>query len=550
VIPPDALDRMSRSSLLGVDEEIVRLDGHLLPGSSGAPLIASDGKVAAIASGGLAGGGAALSWAVPASNLNKLLSSTDPPLSDFEVADLHALLFYKPANLSKYEKSLALILGYESAVTLALFMAGEPTNQIKAKVTEYLSLLGIDDILYPDDPVGINSDGQPVAEYAQRVAGTLSARGTDIGDAFILGWYGVITLNTPDLRPDFDLCEFAQRSGFDKAVEFRCDARNKEQYFNQLVEFARSSEVHSVRSLEIPTYSQKRVALMLGYESAVTLALFMTGEPTNQIRAKISEYLRLLRIDDVQFPNDPVGNSSDGQPAAEYAQEVAGRLSARGTDIGDAFILGWYGVITLNTPDLRPDFDLCEFAQRSGFDKAVEFRCDARNKEQYFNQLVEFARSSEVHSVRSLEIPTYSQKRVALMLGYESAVTLALFMTGEPTNQIRAKISEYLRLLRIDDVQFPNDPVGNSSDGQPAAEYAQEVAGRLSARGTDIGDAFILGWYGVITLNTPDLRPDFDLCEFAQRSGFDDTFELKCDARSKEQYFKQLIERVRNSLAS
>ena len=56
---------------------MVRLDGHILPGASGAPLITADGRVAAIGSGGLRNGAASISWAVPAGHLKALLVSRE-----------------------------------------------------------------------------------------------------------------------------------------------------------------------------------------------------------------------------------------------------------------------------------------------------------------------------------------------------------------------------------------------------------------------------------------------------------------------------------------
>jgi S1-C subfamily serine protease len=55
----------------------VRLDGHFLPGLSGAPIFDVSGKVVAIGSGGLKSGAASVSWAVPALHLEALLLSQE-----------------------------------------------------------------------------------------------------------------------------------------------------------------------------------------------------------------------------------------------------------------------------------------------------------------------------------------------------------------------------------------------------------------------------------------------------------------------------------------
>lgn len=60
-----------------VNAEVVLLDGgHLLPGHSGAPLLDREGRVAAIADGGLERGAVQVSWAIPASRLGELAQST------------------------------------------------------------------------------------------------------------------------------------------------------------------------------------------------------------------------------------------------------------------------------------------------------------------------------------------------------------------------------------------------------------------------------------------------------------------------------------------
>lgn len=57
--------------------EILYLDGTLLPGFSGAPIIDDNGHLAGIADGGLEEGASSISWGIKASQLNALLSSNE-----------------------------------------------------------------------------------------------------------------------------------------------------------------------------------------------------------------------------------------------------------------------------------------------------------------------------------------------------------------------------------------------------------------------------------------------------------------------------------------
>ena len=75
-----------------IDLEILRLEGHLLPGHSGAPIFDREGKVVAIANGGLENGAASISWGLPVVLLQQLRISTQsaPVVSGQRVATLFA----------------------------------------------------------------------------------------------------------------------------------------------------------------------------------------------------------------------------------------------------------------------------------------------------------------------------------------------------------------------------------------------------------------------------------------------------------------------------
>ena len=79
MLPAPIQRELAQTGTIDPSLKVVRLDGHLLPGASGAPLITADGQVAAIGSGGLQNGAASISWAVPADHLPTLLASREPP---------------------------------------------------------------------------------------------------------------------------------------------------------------------------------------------------------------------------------------------------------------------------------------------------------------------------------------------------------------------------------------------------------------------------------------------------------------------------------------
>ena len=73
---PDAVRvELQKVGFPSVDLEILRLEGHLLPGHSGGPIFDRDGKVVAVANGGLEHGAASISWGIPTAALERLRSS-------------------------------------------------------------------------------------------------------------------------------------------------------------------------------------------------------------------------------------------------------------------------------------------------------------------------------------------------------------------------------------------------------------------------------------------------------------------------------------------
>ncbi len=82
LLPQAALKSIIRHSTLNVKLPIYYLNGSLLPGYSGSPIVNSQGMLIGIGDGGLENGASSVSWVIPASNLDALVNSTNFKLPD------------------------------------------------------------------------------------------------------------------------------------------------------------------------------------------------------------------------------------------------------------------------------------------------------------------------------------------------------------------------------------------------------------------------------------------------------------------------------------
>ena len=78
IVPQDVVNELRALGSPSPDIDITDIEGHLLPGHSGAPIFNSNGRLVAIADGGLENGAVGASWGLPASNLTRLIASTEP----------------------------------------------------------------------------------------------------------------------------------------------------------------------------------------------------------------------------------------------------------------------------------------------------------------------------------------------------------------------------------------------------------------------------------------------------------------------------------------
>lgn len=75
---PDSVRRsLASAGVPSLDLQILPLEGHLLPGHSGAPIFDFNGRVVAMGDGGLESGAVEIAWGVPSAHIRKLSSSTE-----------------------------------------------------------------------------------------------------------------------------------------------------------------------------------------------------------------------------------------------------------------------------------------------------------------------------------------------------------------------------------------------------------------------------------------------------------------------------------------
>ncbi|SFC88392.1 S1 family peptidase [Pseudoalteromonas denitrificans] len=84
LLPPDAVKNIIRTSQLNIKLPIYYLDGSLLPGYSGSPIVNIQGELIGIGNGGLENGASSVSWVIPAANLNTLVKSKTSQLPKYQ----------------------------------------------------------------------------------------------------------------------------------------------------------------------------------------------------------------------------------------------------------------------------------------------------------------------------------------------------------------------------------------------------------------------------------------------------------------------------------
>ena len=82
LLPPKDRKELAAVKIPDIELEIYYLDGSLLPGFSGSPVVDADGELIGIGNGGLENGASNVSWVIPARFLDELTASTMTSLPD------------------------------------------------------------------------------------------------------------------------------------------------------------------------------------------------------------------------------------------------------------------------------------------------------------------------------------------------------------------------------------------------------------------------------------------------------------------------------------
>lgn len=75
LLPPDDLESIRAAKIPAIDLQILYLDGSLLPGYSGSPVVNASGQLIGIGDGGLENGASNVSWVIPAKFIDDLENS-------------------------------------------------------------------------------------------------------------------------------------------------------------------------------------------------------------------------------------------------------------------------------------------------------------------------------------------------------------------------------------------------------------------------------------------------------------------------------------------
>ena len=183
-LPPGDRAEIEKAGIPHITLPIYYLEGSLLPGFSGAPVVDSQGRLIGIGDGGLENGASNVSWVIPASNLDLLTSSnvrslpgTITSANQAFSADLEAPEKYRAVEVSGYE-----FVKTKTRSFLQLLETTDDPVSLEEIATSFLSEFQVDYLSFEYDiyedinhgliialPAGINlvrdEDGELTAAY-------------------------------------------------------------------------------------------------------------------------------------------------------------------------------------------------------------------------------------------------------------------------------------------------------------------------------------------------------------------------------------------------
>jgi len=118
LLPPLALNLIVRAGVLNINLPIYYLDGSLLPGYSGAPVVNAQGQLIGIGDGGLENGASSVSWVIPANQLLALEQSkvSQLPVSLDYASQVFSLDRFRRVKLSLDKQGPVVILNDDNQI--------------------------------------------------------------------------------------------------------------------------------------------------------------------------------------------------------------------------------------------------------------------------------------------------------------------------------------------------------------------------------------------------------------------------------------------------
>ncbi|PCJ15069.1 MAG: hypothetical protein COB04_13895 [Gammaproteobacteria bacterium] len=113
LLPPHALHQLAQSNILDLKLPIYYLDGSLLPGYSGSPIVNDQGTLIGIGDGGLENGAGGVSWVIPAYQLANLTQSATQSLPKSLGA---ARSIFSTDNVVQTQKRAAITPNYNPSI--------------------------------------------------------------------------------------------------------------------------------------------------------------------------------------------------------------------------------------------------------------------------------------------------------------------------------------------------------------------------------------------------------------------------------------------------
>lgn len=277
-------DPRNALKLLGFPDQdisITSLEGDLVPGDSGAPIVDASGRVAAVGNGGLRGGTIGLGWAVPEDWLTKLLSSNEanPTLTPAQWAVLRNQFLYGSrgrlsdsgkGGIKHFASSFEVLGNAQNGELVPGFVASEPVFGTCLPLSSYFTAWKISPKPHTGrHAINLIPEGNPATERTSTTtcnsptlsvsAGILDKNfNTDGASNLRLAYY---RLSTSNPRP-------AKVHNCDSSMDIyvKRDERDWEHYSSMCGEYKSEGGMWDLMDLKIPTFGASEMQLGFLYQ--------------------------------------------------------------------------------------------------------------------------------------------------------------------------------------------------------------------------------------------------------------------------------------------